>query len=94
MARCLVCTPPDYDRQPLARCPVLYLLPGYGEDELGWFNQGRANVILYNLIAAKMAVPMLVVSDDQFTALKPGQDAGPDAERARTSEPTGKDSLK
>ena len=36
-----------------ARYPVLYLLPGYGEDELGWFNQGRANVILDNLIAAK-----------------------------------------
>ena len=71
--RCLVYTPPDYDRQPLTRYPVLYLLPGYGEDELGWFNQGRANVILDNLIAAKKTVPMLVVSDDQFTALKPGE---------------------
>jgi enterochelin esterase-like enzyme len=71
--RYLVYTPPDCDRQPLARYLVLYLLPGYGENELGWFNQGRANVILDNLIAAKMAVPMLVISDDQFTALKPGE---------------------
>ncbi|SPE18525.1 putative esterase [Candidatus Sulfotelmatomonas gaucii] len=71
--RCLVYTPPDYDHQPHARYPVLYLLPGYGEDELGWFNQGRANVILDNLIAQKNAAPMLVVADDQFTALKPGE---------------------
>jgi len=71
--RCLVYTPPGYNRNPHARFPVLYLLPGYGEDELGWFNQGRANVIMDNLIAAGKAVPMLVVSDDQFTALKPGE---------------------
>ena len=71
--RCLVYTPPDYDRRPNARFPLLFLLPGYGEDELGWFNQGRGNVILDNLIAAKKAVPMIVVSDDQFTALKPGE---------------------
>jgi enterochelin esterase-like enzyme len=71
--RCLVYTPPGYDLHSQARYPVLFLLPGYGEDELGWFNQGRANVIMDNLIAAKKAVPMLVVSDDQFTALKPGE---------------------
>ncbi len=71
--RCLVYTPPGYDRSPRTRDPVLYLLPGYREDELGWFNQGRANVILDNLIAAKKAVPMLMVSDDQFTVLKPDE---------------------
>ena len=71
--RALVYTPPGYDRQTAERYPVLYLLPGYGEDELGWFNQGRGNIVLDNLIAAKRAVPMVVVSDDQFTALKPGE---------------------
>lgn len=71
--RCLVYTPPGYDQRAQTRYPVLYVLPGYGEDELGWFNQGRANVILDNLIAAKKAAPMIVVSDDQFTALKPGE---------------------
>jgi enterochelin esterase-like enzyme len=71
--RVLVYTPPGYDRQTAERYPVLYLLPGYGEDELGWFNQGRGNIILDNLIAAGKAVPMVVVSDDQFTALKPGE---------------------
>jgi len=70
--RCMVYTPPDYD-QSQKRYPVLYLLPGYGEDETGWFSQGRGNIILDNLIAEKKAVPMLVVSDDQFTALKPGE---------------------
>lgn len=70
--RCMVYTPPGYG-QSTNRYPVLYLLPGYGEDELGWFNQGRGNIILDNLIAAKKAVPMVVVSDDQFTALKPGE---------------------
>jgi len=71
--RCLVYTPPGYDEHPQTRYPVLYLLPGYGEDELGWFNQGRANIIMDNLIAEKKAVPMILVSDDQFTALKPGE---------------------
>lgn len=71
--RCLVYTPPGYDSHPRTRYPVLYLLPGYGEDELAWFNQGRANVIMDNLIAAHKTVPMLVISDDQFTALKPGE---------------------
>lgn len=71
--RCFVYTPPGYDLQPAKHYPVLYLLPGYGEDETGWFNQGRGNIILDNLIAAKKAVPMIVVTDDQFTALKPGE---------------------
>lgn len=70
--RCMVYTPPGYD-QSQRRYPVLYLLPGYGEDETGWFSQGRGNIILDNLIAEKRAVPMVVVSDDQFTALKPGE---------------------
>lgn len=65
--------PPDYDHQPHARFPVLYLLPGHGEDELCWFSQGHANVILDNLIAEKKAAPMLVVTCDPFRALKPGE---------------------
>ena len=48
-------------------------MPGYGEDETGWFNQGHGNIILDNLIAAKKALPMIVVTEDQFTALKPGE---------------------
>ena len=48
----LVYLPPDYDAQPKARYPVLYLQHGGGEDETGWIRQGRANFILDNLIAA------------------------------------------
>jgi enterochelin esterase-like enzyme len=71
--RCFVYTPPGYDLQTKTKYPVLYILPGFGEDETGWFTQGRGNIILDNLIAAKKSVPMIVVTDDQFTALKPGE---------------------
>ncbi len=57
----LVYLPPGYDTQPKSRYPVLYLQHGAGEDETGWIRQGRANVILDNLIAAKQCKPMIVV---------------------------------
>jgi enterochelin esterase family protein len=71
--RCFVYTPPGYDTNPTERYPVLYLQPGFGEDERGWGTQGRVNLILDNLIAAKKAKPMLVVMDNQFSALKSGE---------------------
>ena len=58
-----VYTPPDYDQDQGKRYPVLYLQHGAGEDETGWSRQGRANIILDNLIAAGQAEPMLVVMD-------------------------------
>lgn len=71
--RCFVYTPPDYDTNLKATYPVLYIMPGFGEDDRGWFTQGRADIILDNLIAAGKAKPMIVVTDNQFTALKPGE---------------------
>ena len=71
--RCIVYTPPDYATQVQKHYPILYIMPGYGEDESGWFTQGKGNVILDNLIAEKKAVPMVIVTEDQFTALKPGE---------------------
>lgn len=59
--RALVYLPPGYDDQPRNRYPVLYLQHGGGEDETGWTRQGRANVILDNLIAKGEAKPMIVV---------------------------------
>ncbi len=64
--RALVYTPPGYDADAGKRYPVLYLQHGAGEDERGWTNQGRANFILDNLIAAKKAVPMIIVMDNGY----------------------------
>jgi enterochelin esterase family protein len=57
----LVYLPPGYDEQTKTRYPVLYLQHGGGEDETGWVRQGRANVILDNLIADGSCRPMIVV---------------------------------
>ncbi len=50
--RCFVYTPPDYEKDPSKRYPVLYLQHGGGEDETGWGNQGHTGLIMDNLIAA------------------------------------------
>lgn len=71
--RCYVYTPPDYDGGK-KRYPVLYLMHGWGENEQGWHTQGHADLILDNLIAAKKAVPMIIVMDN-LNAAKPGEDA-------------------
>ncbi len=59
-----VYTPPDYDKNPAARYPVLYLQHGLGEDRRAWAVQGRTNFILDNLIAEGKAKPMLIVISD------------------------------
>lgn len=73
--RCYVYTPPDYDANPRARYPVLYLLHGWGENEQGWHTQGHADLIMDNLIAANKARPMIIVMDN-LNAAKPDEDAG------------------
>jgi enterochelin esterase-like enzyme len=82
--RALVYTPPDYDRNPRARYPVLYLQHGAGEDERGWTSQGRANFILDNLIAARKAKPMIVVMEQGY-ATKPGPSPAPAPGAANTA---------
>ncbi len=57
-------TPPGYDSAVNDKYPVLYILHGGGEDETGWATQGKANLILDNLIAEKKATPMLIVMPD------------------------------
>jgi enterochelin esterase-like enzyme len=59
--RAFVYTPPDYDKDLTRRYPVLYLQHGWGEDETGWGSQGRANLIMDNLIAEGKAKPFLIV---------------------------------
>jgi enterochelin esterase-like enzyme len=62
--RCFVYTPPDYDRDPNKRFPVLYLQHGMGEDETGWGNQGHASLIMDNLLAEGKARPFIIVMDN------------------------------
>ena len=57
-------TPPGYDENISEKYPVLYILHGGGEDERGWANQGKADLILDNLIAQKKAMPMIIVMPD------------------------------
>jgi enterochelin esterase-like enzyme len=68
--RSFVYTPPEYDLNPNARYPVLYLLHGAGENERGWSKQGHLGFIMDNLIAAKRAVPMIVVMDNGYATQK------------------------
>jgi enterochelin esterase family protein len=69
--RALVYTPPGYDKDLTRRYPVLILQHGMGEDETGWTRQGRAQLILDNLIAAGRTQPMIVVMDRGY-ASRPG----------------------
>jgi enterochelin esterase-like enzyme len=69
-----VYTPPEYDKS-RTKYPVLYLLHGNGEAQNGWVINGRANIILDNLIADKKAEPMVVVMP-QGHALQ-GANVGP-----------------
>jgi enterochelin esterase-like enzyme len=57
--KALVYTPPGYSAA--AKYPVLYLLHGIGGDEVEWRNGGHPEIILDNLVADKMAVPMIIV---------------------------------
>lgn len=64
--RCFIYTPPGYNENTKTRYPVLYLQHGSFEDESGWSAQGRANLILDNLIASKQATPMIIVMDNGY----------------------------
>lgn len=57
-------TPPGYDARQEEKYPVLYILHGGGEDQTGWATQGKTDLIIDNLIAAKKTSPMLVVMMD------------------------------
>jgi enterochelin esterase-like enzyme len=75
--RAFVYTPPGYDATKATRYPVLYLQHGWGEDETAWSNQGHANLILDNLIAAGRAKPFLIVMTYGMTNdIRPGAPRG------------------
>lgn len=72
--RCFVYTPPDYDKDPSRRYPVLYLQHGAGENETGWGSQGHAGLIMDNLIAAGKARPFIIVMANSYV---PGSSNAP-----------------
>lgn len=75
--RAFVYTPPGYDKNQATRYPVLYLQHGWGEDETAWSNQGHANLIMDNLIAAGKTKPFLIVMTYGMTnEIRPGAPGG------------------
>jgi enterochelin esterase-like enzyme len=84
--RCFVYTPPGYDGGK-NKYPVFYLLHGWGEDETAWYNQGRVDFIMDNLIADKKAKPMIIVMDN-LNAVRPGESAAIYAGRGLVPDPS------
>lgn len=82
--RCFVYTPDGYNENTKTRYPVLYLQHGSFEDETGWSSQGKANLILDNLIASKKAVPMIIVMDNGY-AYKDQNNAPSDKNKPKES---------
>lgn len=75
--RAFVYTPPGYDKNARMRYPVLYLQHGWGEDETAWANQGHANLIMDNLIAAGKTRPFIIVMTYGMTNdVRPGSPGG------------------
>jgi len=60
----LVYTPPGYEADTAKRFPLLVLQHGFGGNQRGWVETGKAHWILDHLIAAGKAVPMVVVMID------------------------------
>jgi enterochelin esterase-like enzyme len=75
--RCFIYTPAEYYTDTKKRYPVLYLQHGSFEDETGWSKQGKANLILDNLVAEGKAVPMIIVMDNGY-ANKPQENGTAD----------------
>ena len=64
----VVYTPPGYTSD--GKYPVLYLLHGIGDTEVGW-SKGNAHVILDNLYADKKIIPMIVVMPNGRATAEP-----------------------
>ena len=80
--RCFVYTPPDYEKDLSKRYPVLYLQHGGGEDETGWGSQGRAGLIMDNLIAEGKTKPFIIVMANSYVPAASGPGRGPGATNA------------
>lgn len=84
--RMYVYTPAEYYTNPEKRYPVLYLQHGGGEDETGWVLQGRADIIMDNLIAEGKAVPMIIVMNSGYAKMPESSDSFDAFEQMMTEE--------
>lgn len=69
--RAHIYTPPGYTKGTTSY-PVLYLVHGAGDSDGAWTGNGRAHLILDNLIAAGKAKPMIIVMPFGHTPDRPG----------------------
>jgi enterochelin esterase-like enzyme len=84
-----VYTPPGYEKGK-AKYPVLYLQHGWGENETSWGIQGKANLIMDNMIAEGRIKPFIVVMTYGMTNTggRPGG-GGPRRPAGDTTRPVG-----
>ena len=61
---CAVYTPPGYETDTAKRYPMLVLQHGSGDNQQTWITHGKAHWMLDNLIAQKLARPMVVLMID------------------------------
>jgi enterochelin esterase-like enzyme len=73
----MVYTPPGYDAAAAKTYPVMYLLHSATDNETYWFQIGRANFIMDNLIADGKAKPAIVVSCFGWPSNPPGPEEAP-----------------
>ncbi|MBK5271293.1 MAG: esterase [Bacteroidia bacterium] len=82
-----VYTPPGYEKGN-TKYPVLYLQHGWGENETTWGLQGRANLIMDNMIAEGRIKPFIVVMTYGMTNTG-GRPGGPRPAGNAATPPTG-----
>jgi enterochelin esterase-like enzyme len=89
-----VYTPPGYEGGK-TKYPVLYLQHGWGENETSWGIQGKANLIMDNMIAEGRIKPFIVVMTYGMTntggrpGFGPRPPAGNRSDSTRTAPPGG-----
>lgn len=84
----VVYTPPGYDPQKPGGYPMLALLHGWSDNEMGWTAVGQANQILDALLAQKKIVPMIVVMPmgyGDYTFVTSGFDVWHDPQKVDTN---------
>lgn len=62
---CWVYTPPEYETSNESY-PTLYVQHGGGEDEICWFQSGKLDILMDNLIATGKVNPMIIIANNGY----------------------------